>query len=315
MLTQPQVQRYSAQSGLRDIMIAEKEVILTYLLQLFSEEGILRELAFKGGTCLRKIHFGSKGRFSTDLDFTATNEHDPEDLILDMMAAFDEPYHGIAFQLDDEYYETQDGVSWGINPTYKHHWNIGGAAEVKIQISYRETPTLPTESLEQREQSYFKDLEFIPARITSLTLDEIIAEKIRACYQRGKARDIYDLGVFAVLPLSRDRIRRLVVLKLWQSRTKFEPEGFIQRLSTGRDFDWPDLAQLVAKDRAIDQEKIAADCANGYTFLIGMSDEEKALANDPYQNERPLWEKLRKEVQGTEPEAPSSRSHPIFASL
>lgn len=59
MLTQPQVQRYSAQSGLRDIMIAEKEIILTYVLQLFSEKGILGELAFKGGTCLRKMHLGS----------------------------------------------------------------------------------------------------------------------------------------------------------------------------------------------------------------------------------------------------------------
>jgi hypothetical protein len=29
MLTQPQVQRYSTDSGLRDIMIAEKEVVLT----------------------------------------------------------------------------------------------------------------------------------------------------------------------------------------------------------------------------------------------------------------------------------------------
>src|SRR5438034_9667385 len=33
MLTQPQVQRYSTESGLRDIMIAEKEVVLTFLLQ------------------------------------------------------------------------------------------------------------------------------------------------------------------------------------------------------------------------------------------------------------------------------------------
>jgi hypothetical protein len=37
MLTQPQVQRYSNESGLRDIMIAEKEVVLTFLLQLLSE--------------------------------------------------------------------------------------------------------------------------------------------------------------------------------------------------------------------------------------------------------------------------------------
>jgi hypothetical protein len=37
MLTQPQVQRYAIESGLRDIMIAEKEVVLTFLLQLLSE--------------------------------------------------------------------------------------------------------------------------------------------------------------------------------------------------------------------------------------------------------------------------------------
>lgn len=39
MLTRPQVQRYSIESGLRDIMIAEKEVVLTFLLQLLSVKG------------------------------------------------------------------------------------------------------------------------------------------------------------------------------------------------------------------------------------------------------------------------------------
>jgi predicted nucleotidyltransferase component of viral defense system len=76
MLTQTQVRRYSAQSGLRDMMIAEKEVVLTFLLQLLSERGILDRLAFKGGTCLRKMFIGSQGRFSTDLDFTGLTVHD-----------------------------------------------------------------------------------------------------------------------------------------------------------------------------------------------------------------------------------------------
>jgi predicted nucleotidyltransferase component of viral defense system len=95
MLTQPQVQRYSTESGLRDMMIAEKEVVLTFLLQLLSERGILDKLAFKGGTCLRKMYIGSQGRFSTDLDFTGIGEHDHEDVILEMMQAFDQPFHGI----------------------------------------------------------------------------------------------------------------------------------------------------------------------------------------------------------------------------
>ena len=81
MLTQSQVQRYAVESGLRDIMIAEKEVVLTFLLQLLAERGILNRLAFKGGTCLRKMFVGSQGRFSTDLDFTGTEEHDHEEII------------------------------------------------------------------------------------------------------------------------------------------------------------------------------------------------------------------------------------------
>jgi predicted nucleotidyltransferase component of viral defense system len=198
MLTQPQVQRYSTECGLRNIMIAEKEVALTFLLQLLSERGILDRLAFKGGTCLRKIFVGSQGRFSTDLDFTGIEEHDHEGMILDMMQAFEQPFHGIQFAIpDDSYYETQDGLSWGVNPTYSHDWNTSGASEIKLQISRRETPTQPVEGRPQIEQSYFKLLPFGPAEITCLALPEILAEKIRACYQRNKARDIYDLGMFA----------------------------------------------------------------------------------------------------------------------
>jgi len=124
MLTRPQVQRYAVESGLRDMMIAEKEVVLTFLLQLLSDHGILNRLAFKGGTCLRKIFLGNQGRFSTDLDFTGIEEHEHEDVILAMMAAFEEPFYGIQFAVPDEgYYETQDGLSWGVNPAYSHEWN------------------------------------------------------------------------------------------------------------------------------------------------------------------------------------------------
>src|SRR5215469_4427986 len=107
MLPQPKVQRYAVASGLRDIMIAEQEVVLTFLLQLLTERGILDRLAFKGGTCLRKMFLGSQGRFSTDLDFTGIEEHDHEDVILAMMEAFEQPFHGIQFAIPDEgYYET-----------------------------------------------------------------------------------------------------------------------------------------------------------------------------------------------------------------
>jgi predicted nucleotidyltransferase component of viral defense system len=293
MLTQSQVQRYAVESGLRDIMIAEKEAVLTFLLQLFSDRGLLDRLAFKGGTCLRKVHLGSQGRFSTDLDFTGLEDHDHEDVVLQMMEAFQEPFHGIRFEIpDDAYYETDDGLSWGVNPVYTHEWNQSGQSEVKLQISRRETPTLATEVLPQFEQSYFRFLPFAPANIRCLALPEILAEKIRACYQRNKARDIYDLGMFATRPLNRNLIRRLVILKLWQAHDSFIPERLFRKFEDGRDFDWDDLRQLLRRTVEIDKDRITAQCIQGFRFLAELTPEEDTLANDAYQRERTLWQEL-----------------------
>ncbi|MGB8582940.1 MAG: nucleotidyl transferase AbiEii/AbiGii toxin family protein [Candidatus Sulfotelmatobacter sp.] len=297
MLTQPQVQRYSNESGLRDIMIAEKEVVLTFLLQLLSERGILNRLAFKGGTCLRKMFIGTEGRFSTDLDFTGIEEHDHEDVILEMMEWFQQPFYGIQFAIPDgSYYETQDGLSWGVNPTYSHDWNASGVSEVKLQISRRETPTLPTVRLPQIEQSYFKLLPFVPAEILCLALPEILAEKIRACYQRNKARDIYDLGVFAMRPLDHALIRRLVALKLWQAGDTFDPARLMRKFEDGRDFDWDDLGQLVNRAVDIDRDRITADCVRGFGFLANLTDDERTLAQDKYQREQAVADRVRADL-------------------
>lgn len=298
MLTPAQVQRYSTESGLRDITIAEKEIVLTFLLQLLSERHVLDRLAFKGGTCLRKVHLGSPGRFSTHLDFTGIAEHDHEDVILEMMAAFEQPFHSIQFAIPDaSYYETQDGLSWGVNPTYSHEWNISGNSEVRIQVSRRETPTLPTERLPQLEQSYFRVLPFIPSEIRCLALSEILAEKIRACYQRNKARDIHDLGTYARRPLNEALIRQLVVLKIWQSGDTFDPAALMQKFTDGTAFDWEDLRQLLNRATNIDEHRICADCVRGFGFLADLSNDERFLTRDRHQRERAAAERLRRAIR------------------
>jgi predicted nucleotidyltransferase component of viral defense system len=244
------------------------------------------------------MFIGNQGRFSTDLDFTGIEEHDHEEIILDMMAAFEQTFHGIQFAIPDEgYYETQDGLSWGVNPTYSHSWNQGGS-EIRLQISRRETPTLPTVRRAQIEQSYFRSLPFAPGDIACLALPEILAEKVRACYQRSKARDIYDLGMFATRPLDQALIRRLVVLKLWQSRDRFEPERLMQKFQDGRDFDWDDLRQLVNRAVAIDRDRITTDCVRGFGFLTALTPDERSLADDAHQREQALWDRLRTELAG-----------------
>ena len=294
MLREPDVRRYSTRSGLRDMLIAEKEIVLTFLLQLLSERGILDRLAFKGGTCLRKMYLGSKGRYSTDLDFTALEGHDPEGVILAMMEAFEDEFHGIKFLVPDNgYYEALGGQSWGVNPTYSHEWNEAGDSEIRLQVSRRETPTLKPERRPQCEQSYFRLLPFAPSEITCLALPEILAEKIRACYQRNKARDFYDLGVFATRPLDQSLVRRLVVLKLWQAGEKFDPARLMRNFEEGGEFDWDDLRDLVRHTEEIDPERICAACAGSFRFLADLSPDESVLANDAHQRDQELWGRLR----------------------
>ena len=75
-------------SGLRDRRVAERDVVLTYALAALSERATLDHLAFKGGTCLRKVVFGSNGRFSDDLDFTIRTDLPEEDVLAEVVDAF-----------------------------------------------------------------------------------------------------------------------------------------------------------------------------------------------------------------------------------
>jgi len=66
-----------------------------------------------------------------------------------------------------------------------------------VQVSNREVPTLTPDDRAQLEISYFKLLPFKPSAIPCLRIEGILAENIRATYQREKPRDIWDLDQFA----------------------------------------------------------------------------------------------------------------------
>jgi predicted nucleotidyltransferase component of viral defense system len=76
---------------------------------------------------------------------------------------------------------------------------------------------------------------------------ELIAEKLRAAYQRRKARDVYDLAVFANRPRQEHLIRKALVLKLWNVRDRFDPTAFDARLADTDHYDWDDLFELLPK--------------------------------------------------------------------
>ncbi len=103
--------------------------------------------------------------------------------------------------------------------------------------------------------------------------------------------------MFATKPLDQTLVRRLVVLKLWQARDRFDPTRLMRKFQDGIDFDWDDLGQLVRRTTPIDRDRITADFVRGFAFLADLSDDEVTLANDQHQREQELWHKLRHEIQ------------------
>lgn len=57
MIEKRLVQWYAADAGV-DLDIAEREIVLTYVLRVLADQGLLAQLAFKGGTAIRKLILG-----------------------------------------------------------------------------------------------------------------------------------------------------------------------------------------------------------------------------------------------------------------
>ncbi|RUP07821.1 nucleotidyl transferase AbiEii/AbiGii toxin family protein [Hyphomicrobium sp.] len=278
MLTVNQLRGVARQAGARDIGIVEIDVILTHLLQMFVERGLATHVAFKGGTMLRKMVFGPRGRLSTDLDFTRRGDISRDDLALELRQILEEPYRGLSFEVPDrDWYFTDETCA--CNPICRHDGNDAGVA-IKLQISLREAPILPVRDVAQMRQDYFDLLDFAPAAIPSLAIEEAVAEKIRAASQRSKIRDVHDLSELSGLDFNRDLVRGLAVLKLWNSNDALNYQCFAARVTGEADYDIADLTNLLRRDQRPNLEAMIRRVVDGFRFLGNLTPAETALAAD-----------------------------------
>lgn len=288
MIEKRLVQWYAADVGV-DLDIAEREIVLTYVLRILSDESLLSHLAFKGGTAIRKIYLGGMGRFSLDLDFSAVGDVTPDTLVLDLVGLLHQRNcYGLTFSIPSpDYYATAD--SCGAEVTYRHDWVAAG--RFGVQVSFRAPPLLPVELMSLRRERYFDWMGIEPPDVPALNVHEVIGEKIRAAAQRSRVRDLYDLYQFARRPYNRDTVRRIAIIKCWETRYAFDPAAFLAGLPEGK-YDWTDLSRLVRRDQFIAPDEIVRDVQQAYAFLRELTVEEARLAADPYGRERQVYRQL-----------------------
>jgi len=293
MLAEKHISHYAQASGV-DSLVAERDVVLTYALRVMSEheDPLLSHLAFKGGTCIKKVYFGKTGRFSMDLDFTSVDIR-PDKFESELRVLFDQrEHHGITFVIEEEW--SRDN-SYGAVLGYSHAWNSN---RFQIEVSFRERPILSVVDLALLGQLYFRYCEFDPFKVLCLQKEEVLAEKIRASFQRIRARDLYDLYLFATTPRSYDRnkARTLAVLKCWSSHDPFEPVRLLERISEEQ-YDWSDLQRLV-RQKVLPSEKILIrTVVKHYAYLNDLNaDLQRIVADSKAHREASLVKNLSNQL-------------------
>jgi len=289
MLAEKHISHYAQASGV-DSLVAERDVVLTYVLRAMSEheDPLLSHLAFKGGTCIKKVYFGRTGRFSMDLDFTRVDIRQDK-FKSELRLLFDQREHnGISFVIEEEW--SRDN-SCGAVLKYSHAWN---SDRFQVEVSFRERPFLSVVDLPLLDELYFRYCEFEPFKVPCLRKEEVLAEKIRASFQRIRARDLYDLYLFATMPRSYDvnKVRTLTVLKCWNSHDPFEPVRLLGRISEEQ-YDWSDLQRLV-RQKVLPSEKILIrTVVKHYAYLNDLDLYlQRIVADSRAHREAPLVKKL-----------------------
>lgn len=287
-LTKGHVLRHAPAQSAQGAEAALIDIAQDLLLRALADDGVLELVAFKGGTALRKVYAGARGRFSTDLDFA--------------VAGFDDGPEGVKELLE----EAIDGREIGpfryrvedrrgrAHITYENDLGFGDVGELKSKLDIGPpswlSPVMRAWMPLRTHDRYGGPLPELP----TVRLEENVAEKIARLNRRTFARDAYDLVWVAREPgvdLDRDLTRRLGVLKCWVDKNGLntskhawssiaDARGFDGARwlepRTASDFDDEQIGLLTVPPP--DLEDLGRDLVSHYGWLADLSAEERVVA-------------------------------------
>lgn len=179
----------------------EKDYVLGWMLYAIANHTPLSTWVFKGGTCLKKCYFETY-RFSEDLDFTipVASVVSEDSLVRDLGAACDwiEREAGIRFPKDgltvERYQNKRGNPSYQAKATYVGPLNMQRRQSQRIKFDLTQDEVL-VDSVDHRSIVHmYEDAIEPPPTIACYSINEVLAEKTRALYERqGRARDVYDV--------------------------------------------------------------------------------------------------------------------------
>lgn len=162
-------------------MIEQDLVISKALVDLYSHPHIQESLVFRGGTALNKLYLNPPARYSEDIDFVQLKAEP----IGKTIGVISECLDGWLGEPKRKFTERSAKL------IYRYQAVDNTPAKLKVEINTTEHfNALPLKNI-----NYAVNAEWFTSEttITTYEIDELIATKLRALYQRRKGRDLFDL--------------------------------------------------------------------------------------------------------------------------
>jgi len=166
----------------RNAQVEQDLIICRSLIELFSDEFLSSQLAFRGGTALHKLFLSPQPRYSEDIDLVQikagpikeTVQHIQKSISFLGKASVKRNINNttLMFRFESEIPPVQP-LRLKIETNCREHFSVMGYKPMSFDVS----------------NSWFSG----QCNLITYPLEELLGTKLRALYQRRKGRDLYDI--------------------------------------------------------------------------------------------------------------------------
>lgn len=184
MIPRPYIAKWQEHAPWKQFYQVEQDLVISRaLVEIFSDDFLRENLAFRGGTALHKLYLNPAPRYSEDIDLVQIKAGPIKPImkrLKEVITFFEEPRktqvkgHGAKalYRFSSEYEDIRLRLKLEIN--CKEHFNVLDWVDYPFEV----------------DSEWFSG----KADIRTYNINELLGTKTRALYQRSKGRDLFDLN-------------------------------------------------------------------------------------------------------------------------